>query len=80
MYISENVKNLIPFTDLSKIYFVADFDKTITKSDSQSSWSVIAHSKKLPKSYSIERKNLFEYYRPIELDETFDKNEKSILM
>ncbi|MBQ8425517.1 MAG: haloacid dehalogenase-like hydrolase [Clostridia bacterium] len=72
--------DFLPFKEKSNVYIVADFDKTITKGLSNSSWSVFALSGRLPISYSEERKNLFNYYRPIEIDEEFDPEKKMILM
>jgi len=75
-----NNKNLSFPLKASNIYVVADFDKTITDGTSESSWSVFAHSELFPDTYSKERKQLFNYYRPIELDENFDPKEKQRLM
>ena len=76
-----NNKNLsLPINDLSSVYVVADFDKTITKGTCESSWAVFSHSELLPKSFIEDRKKFYEYYRPIELDESFDKSQKEILM
>lgn len=72
MFISDTVKNSLPFQDLNNVYIVADFDRTITTGNSQASWSILANSDLVPKSYVEERQKLYEKYRPIELDETMD--------
>ncbi len=64
-----NNKNL-PLSDLSDLYVVADFDRTITKGNSKTSWSILANSNLVPKEYVADRQALYDKYRPIEIDET----------
>ena len=80
MIIHSNVKELLPFSDLKNIYVVADFDKTITTGSSKTSWSILASSNLVPSSYIKERDELYEYYRPIEVDEKMDLNKKVTLV
>ena len=80
MYINENIKNSLPFKNLNDIYVVADFDRTITKGNSKTSWSILANSNLVPKSYIEERQELYDYYRPIEIDENMDFELKSSLV
>ena len=80
MYINENIKKLLPFKNLGDIYVVADFDRTITKGNSKTSWSILANSNLVPKSYIEERQVLYDYYRPIEIDESMDFELKSSLV
>lgn len=61
-------------------YIVADFDRTITAGDSESSWGVLAKSGNVPKEYVNERKALFEYYHPFEIDLSLDYEVKNKLM
>lgn len=61
-------------------YVVIDFDRTITSGDSESSWGVLANCEGVPKEYGEERKKLFDYYRPIELDLSLDFDTKNDLM
>lgn len=77
MIINEKTKKLLPIKNLNDLYVVADFDKTITKGSSQSSWGILANSNLVPKDYVSERTSLFNHYRPIEIDETLDFKEKS---
>lgn len=70
MFIKDTVKNLLPIHDFNNLYVVADFDRTITTGDSMTSWSILASSDLVPKSYIKERQELYEKYRPIEIDTT----------
>lgn len=80
MFINENIKKSIPFKNLNDIYVVADFDRTITKGNSKTSWSILANSNLVPKSYIEERQELYNYYRPIEINENMDFELKSSLV
>ena len=80
MFIKENIKTVLPFQNFNDVYVVADFDRTITKGNSQTSWSILAKSNLLPSSYVKERQELYEKYRPIELDETLEPSIKSNLI
>ena len=65
----------------SKISFViCDFDRTITKYDSATSWSIIPSSKYVNPNIQIESRKLYDYYRPIELDESLDQDKKTEYM
>ena len=70
MIINSNVKGLLPLNDLDNLYVVADFDRTITSGNSNTSWSIIANSNLVPKKYITERQILYDYYRPIEVSDT----------
>lgn len=61
-------------------YVLVDFDRTITSGSSESSWGVLTNFKSVPKEYSEERKKLFNYYRPIELDLSLDFETKNKYM
>jgi len=80
MIINENIKKIIPIKNLDNIYVVADFDRTITNGSSKTSWSILANSDLVPKSYVEERQKLYDYYRPIEIDENMDFNLRSNLV
>lgn len=62
------------------IYILADFDRTITVGDSEGSWSILSKSDKVPSGYKKEAKEIYDYYRPIEVDETLDEDVKNDLM
>lgn len=74
----EKVKN-IKF-EKDNFYVVADFDKTLTEGNSNSTWAVMANSNQLGEEYSKKRKALYEKYRPIEIDMTLSDEEKSAAM
>lgn len=76
MIIKEDIKALLPIKDLNNIYVVADFDRTLTDENSQTSWAIMCQSKFVPPSYSEERHALYKIYRPIEIDETIDSETK----
>ena len=49
-------------------YVVADFDRTLTKGNSKTSWSLLSNTNLLPNEYVQERQALYNKYRPIEID------------
>lgn len=61
-------------------YVVADFDKTITTKDSNTTLSLFAKSGLYPEEYLIERTKNHSYYRPLEIDPSIPHNEKYNLM
>ena len=77
MIINDYIKKFLPLQDLDNLFVVADFDRTITDGNSHTSWSVLSLSNLLPESYILERKSLFDYYRPIEISENIDFSLKS---
>jgi len=79
MIISKNTKD-IPIKDWSTYYVVADFDRTITKGNSMTSWAILSNSKDIDEHYKTERNKLYDHYRPIEIDETIDIDKKNELM
>ena len=80
MMIHKNIEQHLPLQNLENVYVVADFDRTITQGSSKTSWSILAGSNLVPKSYIAERQKLYDIYRPIELDETMDFARRSLLM
>jgi len=64
----------------NSIYVLADFDRTITVGNSESSWSILSKSNLVPKEYVEERQILFNYYRPFELNESLSYETKNKLM
>lgn len=79
MIINKNTKD-IPIKDWSTYYVVADFDRTITKGNSMTSWAILSNSDKVDERYRTERNKLYDHYRPIEIDETIDIDKKNELM
>ncbi len=80
MIIKEEIKKRIPIENLDNLYFVLDFDRTITTSDSETSWSMISLYKDIPSEYLKETKILSNYYRQIELSEDIDNLYKYKMM
>ena len=80
MIINPRVKDILPICDLDNLYVVADFDRTITNGSSKTSWSILASSDLVPKSYVSERQALYDYYRPIEVSDTVDYSYKLRMM
>ncbi len=58
-------------------YVIADFDKTITKSSPNSTWGVVANAGTLGEEYKKKRNDLYNHYRPIEIDPNISDEEKS---
>lgn len=80
MIINPKVKEKLPIHNLNNLYVVADFDRTITNGNSKTSWSILANSDLVPKSYVSERQALYDYYRPIEVSDTVDDSYKLKMM
>lgn len=64
----------------TNFYVVADFDRTLTEGDSDSTWGVFANANQVSEEYKERRTALFNKYRPIEIDQTISEEEKSKAM
>ena len=80
IYIKDNVENKINEWKEWSICVVTDFDRTITSGDSNSSWGVISKSNLVSLEYLKDRTDLYNYYRPIEIDENIEYIQKNKLM
>ncbi len=80
MIINREIKEKLPIDDLDNLYVVADFDRTITKGNSKTSWSILSGSNLVPEYYVKERQALYDIYRPIEIDESLDYNYRLKMM
>ena len=80
MFINNNSKELIKNINYNNCYIVTDFDRTITSKKSKNTWSVLSNNKEIPSDFINERQKLYNKYRPIELNETIDYNEKTKLI
>lgn len=80
IYIKEGTNERIHNWKDNSIHVLTDFDKTITEGSSNSSWSILSKSGLVPKEYVEERQKLYDYYRPIEINEELDYETKSKLM
>jgi HAD superfamily hydrolase (TIGR01544 family) len=66
-------------SDKDNFFVVADFDKTFTTWDWATSWYMLAKSGLVGRDYEEKRKQLYEYYRPFELNNQLsfeERNEK----
>ena len=63
--------NLLKF-NLSKMVVLADFNKTLTKGNSRTTWSILATSNLFDENYKKERNELYSTYKHFEEDETLD--------
>lgn len=66
-----NNDNLLKL-DLNKMYVLADFNKTLTKGNSKTTWSILATSNLFDENYTKERNELYSKYKHFEEDETLD--------
>lgn len=76
IYIKDSSREKIEDLTLDNYYVVADFDKTITTADSNTTFSLFSKSGFYDKKYAEERNNNYNHYRPIELDPDISSNEK----
>ena len=68
------------FLDRKIDFVICDFDRTITKSDSATSWGIIPSSNMVDPNLKKESELIFNHYRPIELDNTISFENKSYNM
>ena len=80
MRLKKHIMDKLPINDIDSYYVVADFDRTITSGNSETSWSVISMCSGIPENYIDERQKLYDIYRPIEIDENMDFDERSRLV
>lgn len=77
IYIKENTLEKISKCNSENTYVLTDFDRTLTKGSSDSSWSILSKSEFVPKEYVEKRQEYYNYYRPIEIDEKLDYETKN---
>lgn len=80
VHIKEGTLEKIKNWNDDSIYILADFDRTLTTNDSDGSAAVLSKIDSVPEEYIFEKQKAYDYYRPIELDETLDHETKSRLM
>lgn len=76
IYISDNAKNKLNDLTKDNYYVIADFDKTLTSKDSNTTFSLFSKSGYYDENYIIERNRNYEYYRPLELNPNITDDEK----
>lgn len=74
--IKENAKEKVADINKDNFYVVADFDKTITTKNSNTTFSLFSKSGFYPDEYLADRNKNYEYYRPLELSSDIDIKEK----
>ena len=62
-----------------RTFVISDFDRTITTSNSSTSWSIFNNSNLVDDGFKIDSKRLYDYYRKIELDQTISILDKKRL-
>lgn len=70
-----NNKNLFKI-NTEKVYVLADFNKTFTKGNSKTTWSIFATSDLFCDEYKKDRNELFNIYKPYEDDENLNYETK----
>lgn len=64
----------------NNFYVVADFDRTLTEGASDSTWGVFANANQVGEEYKNRRSELYNKYRPMEIDPNLSEEEKSKAM
>ena len=77
---NESVLEKISSWEDNDIYVVADFDRTITSSTSVTSWGILTASKRMSNEFIQKGEEIYNYYRPIEIDPTIPFSKKNQLM
>ncbi|MDD2515600.1 MAG: hypothetical protein PHF26_00070 [Candidatus Gracilibacteria bacterium] len=67
-------------TDLSSLFIITDFNKTLTKDQGNTSWSIFPKSGILGEDYVKDRNALFAQYNTLEIDETTTREQKAQIM
>lgn len=80
IYRKDNYYDKIKNLTIDNFMVVSDFDRTITTSTSHTTWGVLSNAGILPDQYDFERNSLYNYYRPIELNDTLDDSVKMVAM
>ena len=79
MIINEDKLKQLNKTSIDDIYILTDFDGTITKSNSDSSWASIFKNPKVSKEFVDACIKIFNHYHKYEIDEIFLWKKKFLL-
>ena len=71
-----NEKMIILSLKNKNFYVAMDFDKTITSSDSVDSWAAVAQAEFVGQELGKKMDELYNKYRPIEVDYSISEDEK----
>jgi 5'-nucleotidase len=80
IYLNENVRDVIRRLDCKNLYIVADFDRTITKANSESSWGILEKGNLISPEYTEESLELYNHYFPLEYDNSIEPDAKDRIM
>ena len=81
MILADNKKlNSLNSVSINDLYILTDFDGTITKDNSDSSWASIFKNPKVTKEFVDECLKLFNYYHKFEINESISLEEKMSIM
>lgn len=80
MIVNNGTLEKIANININNCYIVTDFDQTITSEKSKNSWSILSNNKEIPCGFINERQELYNKYRPIELNEKIDYSTKCKLI
>ncbi len=81
MILADNKKlDSLNSVSVNDLYILTDFDGTITKDNSDSSWASIFKNPKVTKEFIDECLKLFNYYHKFEIDESISLEEKMSIM
>lgn len=80
LYFNKDIINKFKNTDDNTWYVVTDFDRTLTMGISKSSWGVLSSDTFGCNDYIKERDDLDNYYRPLEISDKLDDDEKAKYM
>ncbi len=72
----DNLSKKLEEINKDNVFVVADFDKTITTKNSNTTFSLFSKGGSYPEEYAKDREELYQYYRPIELDPNTPDEEK----
>ena len=64
----------------NSVHILADFDRTITMDESKTTWGILSDDNLSLEEYVTERNRLYDFYRPIELNEALDYEDKNKYM
>lgn len=76
---NEKLNNLNSIS-VNDLYILTDFDGTITKDNSDSSWASIFKNPKVTKEFIDECIRIFSHYHKFEIDESLSIEEKMPIM
>lgn len=80
IYRSDSYKEKMNMLEKGNFEIVMDYDRTVTRGDSNTTWGILSSTNILPPEYRSDRMGIFNYYRPIEVDSHIDEMIKMVAM